>query len=104
MDIEIMRLAIRRGRIEWQRHVLERMAERGILREQVKAAVLHGERIEDYPDDYPLPSALFFGESNNRRLHVVAAYNAGTDIAFIITAYEPDLNYFEADYRTRRKK
>ena len=25
------------------------------------------------------------------------------DLAFIITAYEPSLDYFEADYKTRKK-
>ena len=59
-NLEALRFALRRGRIEWNRHALERMAERGILREEVKGVLLRGERIEDYPDDYPLPSAEVF--------------------------------------------
>ena len=104
LEIKKMRAAVRSGRIEWQRHALERMAERGILRDEVKDALLNGERIEDYPDDYPLPSALFMGRPKNRALHVVAAFNKATETAFVITAYEPSLEQFEADLRTRRER
>ena len=61
-DIEAFRFAVRRGRIEWHSHALERMVQRGILRSEVKEVLLRGEIIEEYPKDYPLPSALFFGE------------------------------------------
>ena len=41
------------------------------------STVLHilgfGECIEDYPDDYPFPSGLFFGWHEANPLHVVAA-------------------------------
>lgn len=103
-DIEAMRFAVRRRRIEWQRHALERMAERGILREEAKDVLLQGERIEDYPEDYPIPSALFLGGSVQRPLHVVAAFNPERGMVYIITAYEPRLDHFEADLKTRRKK
>lgn len=103
-DLEAMHFAVRRGRIEWNRHALERMAERGILREEVKAVLLHGKRIEDYPEDYPLPSALFLGRPHDRPLHAVAAFNADNGMVFIITVYEPDLDHFEPDLKTRRKK
>jgi len=35
-------------------------------------------------------------------LHVVAAYDEKSSRVFVITAYEPALEIFEADYRTRR--
>ncbi len=104
LDIKKMREAVRRGRVEWQRHALERMAERGILRNEVKDVLLNGERIEDYADDYPLPSALFLGRLENSALHVVAAFNKASEITFVITAYMPSLEQFEADLRTRRKR
>jgi len=74
------------------------------MRAEVKEALLHGEQIEDYPEDYPLPSALFLGTVEGRPLHVVAAYDGGIDMAYIITAYEPSLDHFEPDWRTRRRK
>jgi hypothetical protein len=63
-----------------------------------------GECIEDYPDDYPFPSGLFFGWHGDKPLHVVAALEEPIPRVYIITAYEPDLEHFENDFRTRRKK
>jgi hypothetical protein len=104
LDLEAMRFAVRRGRIEWQRHALERMVKRVILRQEIKQVLLKGELIEDYPEDYPFPSALFSGGTKERPLHVVAAWDAIQIMVFIITVYEPDLDHFEPDLRTRRKR
>ncbi len=72
------------------------------------STVLHilgfGECIEDYPDDYPFPSGLFFGWHEANPLHVVAALEETSPRVYIITAYEPDVEHFENDFRTRRKK
>lgn len=62
-----------------------------------------GERIKDYPEDGPYPSALFFGWAEGKPLHTVVALDETNEWAYVITAYEPDLEHFEADYRTRRK-
>jgi Domain of unknown function (DUF4258) len=59
LDIDQLRAAVRQGQLEWQRHALERMVERGITRAEVREVLLGGERIEDYPGDRPLPSGLF---------------------------------------------
>jgi hypothetical protein len=103
VDIDALRMSVKAGRIEWQRHALERMAERGISTADVKAVLADGQRIEDYPDAYPLPSALFFGWRGQRPLHVVAAFDPAAGTAYVITAYEPNLEHFEADFRTRRR-
>ncbi len=79
------------------------MAERQIGRSDVFHVLLTGERIEDYPNTKPFPSALFLGWSGPRALHVVACYDASRDRVFIITAYEPDLEHFEPGFKTRRK-
>ncbi len=94
--------AIRNGVIEWQRHALERMMERGISRESVKSVLLNGEIIEDYSHDGPFPSALFFGLIQGEPVHAVAAFDSESGCCFVITAYRPDLDHFESDYRTRR--
>ncbi len=60
--------------------------------------------IEDYPDDTPYPSALYLGWIKGKPLHVVAALDAVHEWAYIMTAYEPDLEHFEADGKTRRKR
>ena len=103
IDIAQLQAAFARGQIHWQRHALEQMLERNISRQMVRDVILTGERIEDYPDDWPLPSALFFGWSTVCPIHVVAAFDHVHQIAYVITAYQPTSEYFEADFRTRKK-
>lgn len=78
-----------------------RMVERNISREDVKKAILGGTIIEEYPDDYPLPSCLILGFSNSTPLHVVLAVEENAII--IISVYIPDSIKFESDFQTRRK-
>ena len=78
------------------------MMQRGITRAQVRQAILSGEVIEDYPHDSPYPSALLLAFAGERPLHVVVALDAASDYAYVITAYEPGLDRFEPDFRTRR--
>lgn len=103
IDIRALRAAVGRGSILWRQHALERMVSRGIGRDAVKVVLLEGELIEDYPDGWPFPSGLFGGYWDDRPLHVVAAYDATQDQAFVITTYEPDDEHFEGDRRTRRE-
>jgi len=100
---QILRKAIENGQIKWQRHALERMMERGITRDSVKKILLEGEVIEEYINDKPYPSALFFGYIDKQPLHVVAAIDVGNEWCFVITAYIPDLEHFEEDFKTRRR-
>jgi len=102
-DLTVFREAIVAGRIEWRKHVLQKLAERGIPQQAVRDVLLQGERIREYADDKPFPSALFLGYISGKPLHVVAACDETSRQAFVITAYEPSLEIFEADYRTRRK-
>ena len=95
--------AVQNGFIEWQKHALERMLEREISRDMVKQALLTGEIIEDYSDQKPYPGALFLGWVHGKPLHVVIAFDEFSGFCFIITTYEPDLEHFEEDYRTRRR-
>lgn len=104
MDRDKVPIALKNGRIEWQKHALEQMLERGISRETVKEVLRNGEIIENYPDDKPYPSGLFLGWIKGEPLHVVAAFDSLTGWCFIITAYKPDLEHFESDYKTRRQK
>ncbi len=104
MDRDKLQIAVENGYIEWQRHALEQMMEREISRETVKEVLRHGEIIEDYPDDKPYSSALFLWWIKSEPFHVVAAFDLLTELCFVITAYKPDLEHFESDYKTRRKK
>ena len=44
--------------IVYQRHAVERMAQRGISEEDVEQVLLFGETIASYADDTPYPSEL----------------------------------------------
>ena len=101
-NIEAFREAIREGSIEWRMHAFQRLAERGISRAEVLTVLLAGEKIEDYPDDTPYPSALFLGFPSGKPLHAVAAFDEINKKAYVVTAYEPSSEFFEEDYKTRR--
>ena len=80
------------------------MLERGISRSEVFEALLSGEEIENYPDDTPFPSALFLGWKGRDPLHVVVALDSMNQEAYIITTYQPDLEHFEANFKTRKPR
>ena len=103
LDINRIQELIRKRRVVWKRHALERMLERGLTRSIVLEAVLTGELIEDYTEDRPFPSGLFLGWQGKKPLHVVITMDTDDNVAAIVTAYEPNLEHFESDYRTRRK-
>jgi len=103
-DLTIFRELVAAGGIEWRKHVLQKLAERAIPQDSVREVLLRGERIRDYADDKPFPIALFPGYIDGIPLHVVAACDEANRRVYIITAYEPSLEIFEPDYRTKRKQ
>jgi hypothetical protein len=104
MNIEKLKIAVKANKIEWRKHVFQRMLERNIERADVKRVIIEGEVIENYEDDKPFPSALFFKIIDNRPLHVLVAFDEEQNKTYIITSYEPNLEIFENDYKTRKKK
>lgn len=101
--IDDLRILCENRNIRWTAHVLERLQERNIQPRDVKSAIMSGEVIEQYPEDYPYPSCLVLGKTiNNRCLHVVCG--VGDNHVFIITAYFPDLQKWESDLKTRKGK
>ena len=69
----------------------------------MKQAIRNGSIIEDYPDDYPYPSCLILGYAEDEQpLHLVCGAGEGT--LFIITAYRPSPEKWEADWKTRKEK
>lgn len=81
-------------------HSRIRLAERRITIADIMGAIESGQIIEDYQDDFPFPSCLIFGNSKGRVLHVCASIDEG--YIYLITAYEPDLERWQEDYKTRR--
>ena len=81
-------------------HFLDKIELRDIKILDIKQAIINGEIIENYPDDYPYPSALVLGFSDNKPLHIVAGI--GSDLLWLITAYYPDSDIWEDNNRTRK--
>lgn len=77
-------------------HCMKRMSERDIELADVRQAIMSGEIIEDYPDDFPYPSALILGNG----LHIVVGIDDGR--LWLITAYYPNADQWEADMKKRR--
>lgn len=89
--------------IIFRTHALQRMFKRGITHEEIYEVLEKGEIIEAYPADLPYPSRLIFGWSGSRPLHVVVAENVLEFETIIITAYEPDSQKWEKDFKRRKK-
>jgi hypothetical protein len=50
----------------------------------------------------PFPSVLI-ADITDDPVHVVVGYDESRKEAHIVTAYRPDFDHFEPDYKTRRK-
>lgn len=102
LDIDAIKRLCQDNALRWTQHVLVRLLQRNISTDDVVNALLTGEIIESYPADYPHPSCLVLGLSTNLfHLHVVCGF-ADSEL-WLITAYYPNPNEWEKDYKTRRR-
>jgi len=87
--------------IAMTKHAKSRLTERNITIDDIKNALLKGEIIKQYEDDLPFPSCLLLGSTiQNAFIHVVASIDNG--YLYIITAYYPNKNDWDVDYKTRK--
>jgi uncharacterized protein DUF4258 len=89
-------------RVIYQRHAVERMAQRGVSEEDVMHILLAGETIQVYPDDTPFPSELLLGWRDRRPLHIVVATDTMHRKKIVITVYEPNPDQWEADFKRKK--
>lgn len=83
------------------KHAKERLVERGIQVDDIVSAINNGEIIKEYTDDKPLPSCLVLGKTiSGKTLHLVISKDEA--FIYLITAYFPDINRWEADFKTRK--
>ena len=76
---------------------------RKIEAQDIEEAIYEGRIIEPYPDDPRGTSCLILGLTNKGRpLHIVCGRLKNDEI-LSITAYEPDAEEWEADWKTRKK-
>jgi len=104
MDIEDILTAIRYGRVRITDHAdVEALADH-LSFDEILHSVVHGEIVEDYPDDGPYPSCLIYGDTpTGEPVHSVWAYNQETESAVLITTYRPDPSRWVM-WRTRRSE
>ncbi len=102
LSIEIIKKLVKDGKIRWTNHVMVRLLQRNITQEDIEQAILNGEVIEIYENDYPYPSCLVYGVNlKNEILHIVCGLNNAE--IWIITAYYPDDIKWKSDKKTRRE-
>lgn len=102
MNIDTIKQMCKDSSIEVTGHILMRFQQRNISYEEIKEVILNGEIIEEYPDDYPYPSCLILGMTiKNRVIHVVVGIS-DTKL-WLITAYIPNVDQWDADFKKRRK-
>ena len=85
-------------------HALNQMnsPDRMISKDEIRDVIKKGEIIEDYPDDPRGHSYLVSGETRaDRIIHIVCSPK--DEYLAVITAYIPDPNKWESDFKTRIK-
>ena len=102
MDIEDIKRKIRSGCYTISFSHTDKIRLRRITLSEIEEAVLNGDIMEPYPDGPRGPSCLIFGFSGTGRpLHVLFG-NLVKDDLLIITVYEPNMDEWEPDFKTRR--
>lgn len=91
MDIENIVVAIRNSQVRITDHADEEAVNDGLTFEEIYFSVMHGEIIEDYPNDKPYPSCLILDNNfSGEPIHNVWAYNSESQCAALITVYRSD--------------
>lgn len=103
MNIELIKLLCRNNRLRWTTHIVSRLIQRSISIADVKAALMHGKIIEEYPHDYPYPSCLILGITlQNEYLHIVCGI--GDNLLWLITAYRPSSTEWDSSFTHRKEQ
>ncbi len=104
MDIGDIVDAIDSDRIRVTDHADFEAFEDNLTFDEISHSVLHGEVIEDYPEDRPYPSCLIYGHTvNGEPVHSVWAYDRDLRFAILITTYRPDPERW-LNWRVRRPR
>ena len=101
IDIDELRKINKPENLAVTENARSRLNERNITIQDVIKCIETGEIIKQYEDDKPFPSCLILGISiNNRYLHIVVSMD--NSFIHLITAYYPNLEQWEPDYKTRK--
>lgn len=103
IEIESLRELDNPSQIAVTEHARQRLFEREISVDDIVKCIAEGEIIKQYEDDKPFPSCLILGTAvNDRYIHVVVSHD--TEFIYLITAYYPDEQNWEPDFKTRKER
>ena len=95
----------RKRRIQWRKHALIRMLQRGIYRQEVLSVIEKAEIIERYPEDKPFPSFLLFGKIRGGvPIHIVTSVDERDEMLWIITVYRSSSDRWQPHFKRRKEK
>jgi hypothetical protein len=103
VDLQRVRDLLGRGEIELDLslpHALTEARKDGLTTDDLEAAVMADEIVEDYGD-----RVLLFHLLPEYKIpyHIVLEYAPGDNVATVVTAYIPDRGLWEADWKTRKR-
>lgn len=102
LNIEDLRKICFLENIEITMHAARRLEQRGILIKDIMDCIKNGEIIEQYPADYPYPSCLILGKSE-KGSHMHAVVGSDMKTLWIVTAYFPDVQRWEDNFKIRKE-
>ncbi len=101
VTIEQLKVLNKPANIAITEHARIRLYERNISIDDIINGINTGEIIKQYPDDKPLLSCLILGFSvKSEYIHIVVSCD--TDFIYLITAYFPNPDMWEDDFKTRK--
>ena len=103
IEIKTLQSYYTEDKVLMTQHSSERCRQRGIKIKDIRHAIMDGEIIEQYPDDYPFPSCLILGKTSDGKLIHVVMSDEGK-MSRIITAYYPDPEKWNADFKIRKEQ
>lgn len=103
VDLKIIQFLCSQHRIRWTAHMISRLIQRGLSQFDVENAIMTGKIIEQYPDDYPVPSCLILGKTNKGKYVHVCCSSDGNYV-WMITAYIPDSKSWNETFDRRKYK
>lgn len=90
------------GAFEFTYHAFQRAVERNISDAEIRQAAASVTLIEDYPGDKYTPSCLLLGFTHTGRALHLQVSRGNSELAKIITLYEPDKREWNDNFTKRR--
>ncbi len=100
--VAFIRRCVTERKIYWTYHINMRLKRLNISRHAIVRSTEHYEIIEAYPDDKYFPSYLLYSRYQGEVFHTLFGVDLAGDNVRVITAYHPNTQKWEPDFKTRR--